>query len=230
MNLLHLTVCALVIYCSAFWTPSQGKAQPPPLAGAAPAQPAITDKLLTRRNFYVVFDGSGSMNESRCAGFSTKIKVAKKAVKEFERCLKPEDNIALIVFDGRGVAERVPLGHDNRARFEQEIDAVEANQSTPLYQSIGLAFEGLKRQMTRQLNYGEYHLVVVTDGEATDSEGGVIERINRTPVILHTIGFCIGPGHSLNQPGKTYYADAQNPEAVKKGLQGVLAESARFGN
>jgi hypothetical protein len=46
---------------------------------------------------------------------------------------------------------------------------------------------------------------------------------------LHTIGFDIGEGHSLNQPGKTDYSSAQNPEQLRKSLQDVLAESEEFG-
>ncbi len=203
---------------------SQIQSEEVPQQASAPVQ----DSKLTRRNYYVVFDGSGSMQESKCAGNSRKIDVAKQAVKEFARNLKPEDNLGLLVFDSNGISERVALSNGDRAMFDQAIDNIYANSGTPLYQSMGIAFESLKVQMARQLNYGEYHLVVVTDGEANDGDNGLIEQINRSPVIIHTIGFCIGSGHSLNQPGKTHYADAQSPEAVKKGLQDVLAESDTF--
>jgi hypothetical protein len=229
------------LLCTAGCDPSSGGPQntsSPPDAPAQPAQasaptpPPVLDSLLTRRNFYFVFDGSGSMNESRCTGgWSSKLKIAKQAIVDFEGNLKPEDNLALFVFDHAGCSERVPLGNgkENRAEFETQVQAVSADNGTPLYEAIQSGFEKLEEQRKKQLGYGEYHIVVVTDGEANGiPENGLIDRINKTPIIVHTIGFCLGEGHSLNQPGKTYYVDAKNSEEIKKGLRDVLAESEKF--
>ncbi|MEN9614059.1 MAG: hypothetical protein RLZZ347_366 [Candidatus Parcubacteria bacterium] len=205
-----------------------------PVAGASPPiQSAPRTKLdsnLLRRNFYVVFDGSGSMEERRAAGNSTKILVAKQAVGNFAKLLMPEDNLGLFVFDGHGVSERVPLGSgpQNRQAFNGAVQEIVANGGTPLYQAIGTGVAQLSAQMQKQLGYGEYHLVVVTDGEASDRDDGIINRIVASPIILHTIGFGISGGHSLNQPGKVYYAEAQNPDQLVKGLSSVLAESTKF--
>jgi hypothetical protein len=49
-----------------------------------------------------------------------------------------------------------------------------------------------------------------------------------SPVVLHTIGFCIGEAHALNQPGRTYYRAADDPGALRRGLDEVLAESPVF--
>ncbi len=204
---------------------------PPEQAGkaAAPKAERQVDDNLLRRNFYIVLDGSGSMNESRCAGNSTKIQVAKKAIIDFERSLKASDNIGLVVFDHAGVSQRIVLGTNNRSDFETKVNEVSADNGTPLYECVKFAFDQLEAQRAKQLGYGEYHIVVVTDGEANGApENGLIAQINKTPVVIHTIGFCIGEGHSLNQPGKTYYTDAQSPEDVQKGLKAVTAESEKF--
>jgi Mg-chelatase subunit ChlD len=239
-SLLALALTTLFVGCDQSAT-VQSASPPPPSAAtqagvgdgqastpAAPA-PVHVDSNLLRRNFYVVFDGSGSMNESKCAGNSTKIEVAKKALIGFEKSLNASDNIGLAAFDRAGNSERVILGTNNRSDFENQVNAVSADNGTPLYESVRFAFDRLQEQMKKQLGYGEYHIVVVTDGEANGAaENGLIAQINKTPVVIHTIGFCIGVGHSLNQPGKTYYTDAQSPEDVKKGLQEVLAESDKF--
>ena len=205
-------------------TPSEQAGQ-----AAAPKAEQQVDSNLLRRNFYVVLDGSGSMNEHRCAGSSTKIDVAKKALIAFERSLKASDNIGLVVFDHAGVSQRVVLGTNNRSDFENRINEVRADNGTPLYECVRFAFDQLEAQRAKQLGYGEYHIVVVTDGEANgEAENGLIARINKTPVVIHTIGFCIDEGHSLNQPGKTYYTDARSPEDVQKGLKAVTAESEKF--
>lgn len=212
-------------------------ASPTPASSAQPsARPELPiprvalDTNLVRRNFYVVFDGSGSMKESRAAGNSTKIVVAKQAVANFAKLLRPDDNLGLFVFDGEGVSERVPLGvgPQNRRAFSSAVEAIRADGGTPLYQAIEYGFGQLSAQMQKQLHYGEYHLVVVTDGEANDRDSGIIDRIVTSSAVLHTIGFGISGRHSLNQPGKVYYAEAQNPAQLAQGLSAVLAESTKF--
>jgi hypothetical protein len=74
-------------------------------------------------------------------------------------------------------------------------------------------------------------LVVVTDGHASKGEDptpAVNRILGESPVVVHTIGFCIGERHPLNQPGRTYYRSANNPRALQQGLETVLAESPDF--
>ena len=89
----------------------------------------------------------------------------------------------------------------------------------------------LIRQGRRQLGYGEYHLIVVTDGQASsgqDPTGVVDEILASSPVVIHTIGFCIGEDHSLNQKGRVLYRTAQNAAELREGLEQVLAEAPDF--
>ncbi|MDD5165426.1 MAG: VWA domain-containing protein [Candidatus Pacebacteria bacterium] len=234
-SLLVLALTIFIVGCE----PTTVQTAPPPSSPQAPPEqagqatastsgaPQVESNLL-RRNFYIVLDGSGSMNEIQCSGNSTKIEVAKKAVIDFERSLNASDNIGLVVFDNAGISERAVLGTSNRRGFEDQVNAVRANNGTPLYECVKFAFGRLEEQRAKQLGYGEYHIVIITDGEASDSENGLIAQVNKTPVVIHTIGFCIGEGHSLNQRGKTYYTDAQSPEEVKKGFKAVTAESEKF--
>ncbi len=72
---------------------------------------------------------------------------------------------------------------------------------------------------------------MVTDGEASEGQdptGAVKLILDRSPVVLHTIGFCIGERHSLNQPGRTIYRAADNPNQLRQSLSGVLAEAPKF--
>jgi hypothetical protein len=52
--------------------------------------------------------------------------------------------------------------------------------------------------------------------------------LEQSPVMLHTVGFCIDERHSLNQPGLVSYTAANSPEELLQGLQGVLAEAQDF--
>jgi hypothetical protein len=74
-------------------------------------------------------------------------------------------------------------------------------------------------------------MVIVTDGIANipDKLTEMVNMVlNQSPVIISTIGFCIDATHTLNQPGRTIYKAANNPEALRQGLQDVLAESESF--
>ena len=89
----------------------------------------------------------------------------------------------------------------------------------------------MTRQGRRQLGYGEYTIVVVTDGIANDENRlrtAVDVILANSPITVYSIGFCIGARHSLNQPGNTVYKSADNPEQLAEGLKDVLAESEFF--
>jgi Ca-activated chloride channel family protein len=201
---------------------AQGKSDQAPMSGD-----------LFARNYYVVLDASGSMTERGCSGDLPKIDAARNALAAFAESLPADANLGLQVFDARGVREQLPLatGSANRTRFKAILPTVRAGGGTPLHTAITNAYARLEQQGARQLGYGEYHLVVVTDGEASDGQdptGAVKAILDRSPIVLHTIGFCIGPKHSLNQPGRTIYRAADNPEQLRASLSDVLAEAPSF--
>ncbi len=183
------------------------------------------------KNYYLVIDGSGSMEDTGCSGNQQKIDVAKVAVNQFVSAIPDDANVGLLVFDAYGIGERVGLGMNQNA-VKQRVQAITASGGTPLKSAMTAAYEALSLQAQKQFGYGEYHLIVVTDGEAgTDQDPGalVATMLRESPVIVHTIGFCIGSGHSLNVPGVTNYRAANNPEELLAGLQNVLAESNEYG-
>jgi len=175
------------------------------------------------KNYYIIFDGSGSM-----AG--EKLEIARKALTRFIRVIPDKSNIGLTSFDGSGFFERSPIG-SSKSDIIKQVEKIRAGGNTPLGGCIDIAYEKLGAQAARQMGYGEYNLVIITDGEATDGGrmGIAVERIlNETPVVIYTIGLRIGEGHALNQPGKIYYKSADNYEELSKGLESVLAETEDF--
>jgi Ca-activated chloride channel family protein len=186
---------------------------------------------LTARNFYVVLDGSGSMSERACMGDGRKMDQAKAALEVFSKSVPRNANLGLLVFDSRGVQERVRLATDNRPAFLREVGITAPSGGTPLRDALTLARQRLEDQARRQFGYGEYTLVVVTDGEASanqDPRPVVNDMLARSPVIIHTIGFCISPKHSLNQPGRTVYKAANDRAGLERGLEAALAEAPNF--
>ncbi len=190
----------------------------------------VIDSNLTRSNFMVVYDGSGSMDYDSC-GSSSPNRHADGviALKEFVKAVPDDANLGLFVFDGKGMAVRVPLAVGNRDVFLDEVNRIDIGQGTPLKSAIKTAYFELKTRAYRQLGYGRYSLVIVTDGEANSGEDPtriVNDIIDETPVEVHTVGLCFSGRHSLNQPGRTFYTDAQNPAQLIEGLKSVLAETS----
>jgi len=186
---------------------------------------------LFAKNYYVVLDASGSMNDEGCSGSQRKIVAAKAALASFAASLPAQANLGLQVFDARGVNERLPLGTGNRQEFTRLVSEVRANAGTPLRDAVSQAYGKLVDQGAKQLGYGEYHLVIVTDGAADagqDPTPVVNQLLAESPVVVQTIGFCIGPDHSLNQAGRTIYRAADNAAELRQGLADVLAEAPQF--
>lgn len=192
---------------------------------------AVVAQDLVASNYYLVFDGSGSMSDAGCSGSFAKIDVAKTAVRAFLEQVPADANVGLYVFDNGEQRERVALSTADRTRLQREVQAIDAGGGTPLRSAIKAGYQALQRQAQLQLGYGDYHLVVITDGEANSGEepDAVVDQLlAESPVTLHTIGFCIGEGHSLNRPGETVYRAANSPADLAKGLEAVLAEAPEY--
>jgi len=185
----------------------------------------------TARNFYLVFDGSGSMNSNKCTDGSTRITTAKNTVKQFLNFVPKDSNLGLFVFDNYGAKEVSALQPINVPLVAGLIDKVEAGRGTPIGIALTTAYNKLSLQGQKQQSYGEYNIVVITDGEATNSVfmDQVVKRIvANSPINIHTIGFCIGASHALNKPGIINYQSASNAKELLTGLTGVLAEAPEF--
>ena len=186
------------------------------------------------RNFYFIFDGSGSMAESltkQCTGdrrFGSRLEGAKWAVEQFLPLVPRDVNLGLWIFDADGNRERVPLGPDNHGAFLAEVRKTRASGNTPLAESIAQGVNRLVQQRDQQLGYGEFRLIVVTDGQATGRplpQAVNYAREQRIPI--YTIGLCIGAKHELRKDSVSYRA-ADSIAALKRGLEETLAETNVF--
>lgn len=203
---------------------------PPPLKSG---QNVVVAANVLAQNYYVVLDSSGSMADRACGETVSKSRIAKTALETFAQNVPDNSNLGLEAFDGSGTNERLPLRLAKEARkdFITKVMVIEPGGGTPLSTAITLGYQKLEEQAQKQLGYGEYHLVVVTDGEANygyDPTKIVNYVVSSTPVVIHTIGFCIGEKHSLNQHGKTVYREAKDLKSLQEGLKEVLAESSAF--
>jgi len=184
------------------------------------------------RNFYVIMDGSGSMREATtrdCGGdqeFPNKMVCARWAIKKFLENVPEDVNIGLYVFDSSGRGEVVPLGASNREAFLKGVDDIEAGGGTPLAGAIRYGTDQLIEQYKKQLGYGEFRLVVVTDGKARDIPDAALYAA-KYGIPLYAIGLCVGLDHPLRYYSVSYRA-ADNFSDLSKGLSDTLAELPNF--
>ncbi len=181
------------------------------------------------KNFYIIFDGSGSMNDRPCGKdrkFDTKLDATKWAIAEFLKKVPGDVNLGLYVFDAAGAREVVKLGPKNRQEFSVAIMKAESGGATPLAKAINYGTDRLVEQYKRQLGYGEYRLIVVTDGQA-DGIPKAVARTQHLTFPIYTIGICIGNDHALYKLSHSYRA-ADNPAEIAKALEETVAELPTF--
>lgn len=176
------------------------------------------------RNFYFIFDGSGSMKE-QCAG-KQKLLGAQQAVNVFMQRVPDDVALGLYVFDADGAREVVPLGEQAKDRFLQAVGEVRAGGGTPLASAILTGVDRLVEQYKRQLGYGDFRLVVVTDGEA-DSIPEAATYATRYRIPVYTIGLCMHGSHPLHEYSVSYRA-ADNYEDLARALEETVAETEAF--
>ena len=127
------------------------------------------------------------MKESRCADGRRKADVAIDALKVFAENVPAGDHLGLLVFDRKGLSERIALDVDNRDQFYQELNRLKVGGGTPLGTAIDTGKRRLEHQARQQLGYGEFNLIVVTDGEADSDDlphRAVDYLVNETPVVV----------------------------------------------
>jgi Ca-activated chloride channel homolog len=200
-----------------------------------PPQPDNEVALATdyfEENLVVILDMSGSMAESTCKDSSTtKYAASIAAIDSFLNQVPDTMNVGFVVFEDGSSKVRTPLGKDNRNNIRQVLQQVRPDGGTPLGGAVYDAYNMLTAQAQAQLGYGQYRMLIVTDGAASD-EGTLDKNIkfitSQTPIEVFTAGFCIDKGHTLYQPGITEFRTAGNINELKDSMQAVLAESNAF--
>ncbi len=184
------------------------------------------------RNFYFIFDGSGSMDSEpggACSGdqsFGSKLDGAQWAAKEFLTKVPEDVHLGLYVFDREGRREVVPLAAGNRESFLGAINSIRAGGGTPLAAGITFGTDRLVEQYQRQLGYGDFRLVVVTDGRA-DEIPRAARYAGQFGMPVYAIGLCIDQDHPLRRYAVSYRA-ADSFADLAEGLEETLAELQAF--
>lgn len=178
-------------------------------------------------NIVVVLDASGSMAEPMPNSGINKMTAAKAALKEVLKTVPQETRIGLLVFSAEGVDTDwlYPLGPRDDAKLMQAIDLPRPGSSTPLGAYIKKGADRLLEERAKQFGYGTFRLLVVTDGEATDSQ--LMERY--TPEVIargitvDVIGVAMKQRHTLATKVHSYRS-ASDPASLKRAVAEVFGE------
>ncbi len=181
-------------------------------------------------NIVIILDGSGSMGDTmKSRPGSSKMAIAKQALKKVSELVPNETKIGLLVFEKHSVPGQYqwnyPLGTLERANLAKAIDKVEAGGGTPLGEYIKVGADRLLEERKKQYGYGSYRLLIVTDGEATDyqlMEQYVPDVIARG-ITMDVIGVDMADMHTLSKKAHSYRR-ADDPESLRKALSEVISE------
>ncbi len=121
----------------------------------------VSDNLVAK-NYMLIFDGSGSMGEIECGDGRQKISVAKEAVTEWAKTLPKDSKLGLVAFYHNKWSE-LPLKSGNRNSFMKTIQSIFPSGRTPLTEGLHRAYSSITAEGKKQLGYGDYTIVVVTE-------------------------------------------------------------------
>ncbi len=187
--------------------------------------PQTFAQMCMKTNIQIVLDCSGSMNE--VVSGATKLASAKRALEVWVENLPDDVNLGFATFYLSQQQQLVEIGPDQKQRVIDELKHIVADGGTPLRSALEFGSSKLRQQWRKQLGYGQYQLVVVTDGEAGFNQDPVdtMRSLASTPIELTTIGFGTGSGHSMNKPRLARFLVASNEEELTKQLAEIKPES-----
>ena len=202
-------------------------------ARVASAPPGATASLI--RNVYIVFDDSGSMGERYRN--TTRMAAAKSALETLVQNAPADVNFGLYVLNQGDLISLVAPEKNlddfraklqaNRQQLVEAVRNLRPSGGTPLGASIAVGAARLAHQRELQLGYGEFRLVVVTDGESGDDLNYGVDKAKRERLPIYTIGLATGSDHSL-KPHSVSFAEANEPAQLVKALKETLAELPDF--
>jgi len=141
-------------------------------------------------------------------------------------------NIGLMLFGTRsadGFAETLPIGSGNKDKFLRIIESLQPVGKTPLGEALLASVDVITEQYKKQLGYGTYRIIIITDGEQTgiDLKQPCNYLARHGFIGLYSIGLCMKSSHTLKKYSLSY-RDANNYEELEQALVEATAESEIF--
>lgn len=186
---------------------------------------ALTSGATAGPGLYVVviLDNSGSMAE-RMSGGETRMDAAKRSLQTVLDRTPADAQVGVLLLNPPRIGDDwlFELGPVDPQATRRAINRIVAGGPTPLGGAMKMATDALLK--AREANrYGDYKLLVVSDGEATD--GNLVERflpeIQARGVLVDVIGVAMGQQHSLATRANTYRS-ANDPASLEQAISAVV--------
>ncbi len=179
----------------------------------------------------VVLDDSGSMGESMqtSSGRVRKITAAQDALTAVLAQLPAGTNVGVLAMNSQlnGSSWIIPLGPLERGgNWRNRIAQIQANGGTPLGEFLKQGADALLAARAAR-PYGNYRLLVVTDGEANDNElvDAFLPDILQRGIAVDVIGVDMQAEHSLARRAHSYRSAADD-QSLQQAIQAVFAETS----
>jgi len=184
-----------------------------------------TTNVLAGDNVVIVLDDSGSMNE-KMAGGIRRIDAAKSAIAQVLKQFPADTKLGLMLLNGDRAKEHwaIPLEHLSVVQATKRVEAVKADGGTPLGERMREGADALLRLREKQV-YGNYRLLIVTDGEASDKKQLelYLPDVLARGLSVDAIGVDMKQNHSLATRVHSYRR-ADDAAALSKAIEEVFAE------
>ena len=173
----------------------------------------------------IVLDDSGSMNE-RMSGGVRRIEAAKKAIEIVLKQFPADTKLGLLLLNGDRSKQHwaIPLELLSVPQATRKVESVIADGGTPLGDRVREGADALLQLREKQI-YGNYRLLIVTDGEANDAKllALYLPDVLSRGLIVDAIGVDMKQNHSLATRVHSYRR-ADDGAALSKAIQEVFAE------
>jgi hypothetical protein len=189
---------------------------------------ACAPPLFAGQNVVILLDDSGSMADVlRSNRAVKKIDAARAALRTVLEKLPADAQVGVVVLNRGDNGWLLPLAPVDKSALEAAIGQIRADGGTPLGRFMKVAADALLELRSRQ-RYGNYKLLIVTDGEAGDAE--LVERylpdIQSRGIAVDVIGVDMRGEHSLATKVETYRR-ADDPGSLQQAIsEVVLGESS----
>lgn len=181
----------------------------------------------------IVFDTSGSMGDIMRGAGKSRMVVAQDALIDVLSKVPDSTQVGVLTFNGW----IYDISKVDRPKLATAIRNCKPGGGTPLYRHIKNGATRLLVERQKQNNLGYYKLLVVTDGEASDSDLNkdgifkdgtvklsIMNDIIGRGVIVDTIGLDMKGDHTLSKEINGTYMKGDDPASLQKSLNKAVAE------
>lgn len=187
----------------------------------------------------IIMDTSGSMSEYMRSVRSSRMDVAKNALKDVLGDVPVSTKVAILSFGGWVYnSEFDPV---DKNELISSVDSMRPSGGTPLYEYMRFGATALLEARNNSGNSGTYKLLVVTDGEAGDNhlnqdgkfkdgtfKSGVLKDIISRGIVVDVIGLDLRGDHGLKTQINGFYMKGDDPDSLVENIQKSINAEVNF--